>query len=234
MPNSPNFPKSVSDRLKIRRPGGGRGPRFPVKTNPQVCYNDFMDENPINHPGVPLEAYHTLGRKTFVMSFLGTLSGPIVLLFVSIALFIAGGEPFLKDVSGHDFGPYAFLGAWCALGLAVLVFLVAFFIAWLAYKNYKFYLSEDSLKIKRGILSKKEIAIPYRQIQDVDIERDLSYRMFGVSRLVILTAGNEEEKRSGDDESEGILPAIDKDLAEWLQNELLRRANVQKVTETKP
>jgi uncharacterized membrane protein YdbT with pleckstrin-like domain len=68
----------------------------------------------------------------------------------------------------------------------------------------------------------------------VDIERNISYRMFGVSRIVILTAGNEEEKKSGEDESEGILPAIDKDLAEWLQAELLKRANVQKVTEEKP
>ncbi len=132
------------------------------------------------------------------------------------------------------FWPYAILAGLCALGLAVIIFFIALLATWLHYKNLKFCLGEDSLKIKRGIFDKEEVAIPYRQIQDVDIERNVSYRMFGVSRLVILTAGNEEEKKPGEDESEGILPALDKDLAEWLQSELLRRANVQKVTETKP
>ena len=192
-----------------------------------------MDENPINHPGVAEETYHTLGRKTFIMSLMGVVSAPIIFLIISIGLFVASAEPFSKNISGYNAQPYAMIAAWFALALALMIFLIAFLVTWLAYKNYKFYLGEDSLKIKRGILSKEEIAIPYRQIQDVDIERDLSYRMFGVSRLVILTAGNQEEKKSGQDESEGILPAIDKDLAEWLQAELLKRANVQKVTEEK-
>lgn len=192
-----------------------------------------MDENPINHPGVQEEVYHTLGNKTFVMSLLGTISAPIILLIVAIVLFVASGGPWLQNLGGHDARPYAMIAGWSALGIAVLVFLIALLVTWLAYKNYKFFLGEDSLKIKRGILSKEEIAIPYRQIQDVDIERDLSYRMFGVSRLVILTAGQEEDRKSGENESEGILPAVDKDLAEWLQTQLLSRANVQKVTEEK-
>jgi len=99
------------------------------------------------------------------------------------------------------------------------------------YSRYKFCLGDDSLKIKRGILYKEEVAIPYRQIQDVDIKRDLSFQMLGLSRIVIITAGHEEDEKPGDDDTEGILPALDKDLAEWLQAELLRRANVQKVTE---
>jgi uncharacterized membrane protein YdbT with pleckstrin-like domain len=196
-----------------------------------------MDENPTTHPGVAEEVYHTLGRKTFVMSLLGMISAPIVLLLVSAALFVLSGEPFLKTgigSSAFDARPYAMLAGWCAFGLALVVFLIALLVTWLNYKNLKFFLGEDSLKIKRGILNKEEVAIPYRQIQDVDIERNISYRMFGVSRLVILTAGNEEEKKPGQDESEGILPALDKDLAEWLQSELLKRANVQKVTEAKP
>ncbi len=57
--------------------------------------------------------------------------------------------------------------------------------------------------------------------------------MIGLSRIVILTAGHEEDEKPGDDDSEGILPALDKDLAEWMQAELLKRANVQKVTEEK-
>jgi uncharacterized membrane protein YdbT with pleckstrin-like domain len=150
-----------------------------------------MDENPINHPGVAEETYHLLGRKTFIMSLMGALSTPIVLLIISILLFIASGQAFLKNISGYDAQSFAMLGGWIALGLAAVVFLIAFLMAWLTYSNFKFLLGEDSLKIKRGILSKEEIAIPYRQIQDVDIERDLSYRMFGVSRVFIFNAGQE-------------------------------------------
>ncbi len=69
------------------------------------------------------------------------------------------------------------------------------------------------MKIKRGILNKEEVAIPYRQIQDVDIRRDISFQMLGLSRIVILTAGHEDNEKPGDDDTEGILPALDKDLA---------------------
>jgi uncharacterized membrane protein YdbT with pleckstrin-like domain len=89
------------------------------------------------------------------------------------------------------------------------------------------------LKIRRGILSKEETAIPYRQIQDVDIEQNISERIWGVARLAILTAGHEEAKEGDEDTSAGILPAIDRALAESLQTELLKRADVEKVTEGK-
>jgi uncharacterized membrane protein YdbT with pleckstrin-like domain len=94
-------------------------------------------------------------------------------------------------------------------------------------------MAEDSLKIKRGILSKTENAIPYRQIQNVDIERSFMFQMLGLSRLIILTAGHEDENVKGTDEAEGVIPAVDQKIASWLQTELLKRADVQKVVETK-
>ena len=170
------------------------------------------------------------------MMLLGRISAPIILLFISAALFVLDSswvQIIPANLLQYNLQPYVFLAAWAILCIACIVVLVILFAAWLEYANFKFCLGEDSLKIKKGILSKEEVAIPYRQIQDVDIERNLSYRIWAVSRLVILTAGYEEEKKSDADESEGILPAIDKDLAEWLQAELLKRANVQKVTEAK-
>lgn len=95
-------------------------------------------------------------------------------------------------------------------------------------------MTEDSLKIKRGIFSKTENAIPYRQIQNVDIERDLVFQMLGLSRLIILTAGHEDEPKGvpyGSDESEGVIPAIDQKLAEYLQTELLKRADIEKTVQ---
>ena len=92
-------------------------------------------------------------------------------------------------------------------------------------------MSEDSFKIKRGIFNKVEDAIPYRQVQDVDIERSLLFLILGLSRVIILTAGHEDEKDTAGDESEGVIPAVDKSLAEWLQTELLKRADIQKTVQ---
>ena len=67
-------------------------------------------------------------------------------------------------------------------------------------------LDDDALKIRRGILSKEETAIPYRQIQDVDIEQNISDRIWGVARLAILTAGHEEAKEGDEDTLKASFP----------------------------
>jgi putative membrane protein len=192
-----------------------------------------MQETPITHPGVPEEVYHTMGKKTFWIFFLERAHAAFILLILTIVLFMIAQQSFLASTPVGDLTNYAAMTAWICLALFVAAFLITFLVAWLIYINYKYCLGDDSLKIKRGILNKEEVAMPYRQIQDVDIRRDLSFQMLGLSRIVILTAGHEDEKPE-DDESEGILPALDKDLAEWMQAELLKRANVQKVTEEAP
>jgi len=199
-----------------------------------------MDENPPSHPGIPEESYtyQKLGGKTLMIFVLQRIGAPFILLLVSIGLFSVQGENFITQVPIANFATYINLIAWACLVLFAIFFLLAFFISWLIYINFKFALGDNSLKIKRGILNKEEVAIPYRQIQDVDIDRDIGFQLMGLSRIVILTAGHEDSTVNGDEtggggDSEGYLPALDKDLAEWLQAELLKRANIQKVVETK-
>ena len=192
-----------------------------------------MDETPITHQGVPVEVYHTMGKKTFWIFLLQRVQAAFILFLLTIVLLVISQQAFLASTQIGNLTGYAVMAAWMCLALFIVVFAITLLIAWLIYKNYKFCLGDDSLKIKRGVLNKEEVAIPYRQIQDVDIRRDLSFQMIGLSQIVILTAGHDEDEKPGDDDSEGILPALDKDLAEWLQAELLKRANVQKVTEEK-
>lgn len=192
-----------------------------------------MEEAPITHPGVPQATYHTLGKKTFWMFVLERINTAAVVLLVAICLFAVKDQAFLKNIPAiGDVTGYMNMITWTVFGIFVVIFLAVLLIAWLTYANYKFYLDDDALRIKRGIFNKEEISMPYRQIQTVNIERDLGFQMMGLSRIVILTAGQDESK-GDEDQSEGILPALDKDLAEWLQAELLKRANVQKVTEEK-
>ena len=54
-----------------------------------------MDENPITHPGVPEEVYHTMGKKTFWIFLLQRAHAAFILLLLAIALFVFGQQSFL-------------------------------------------------------------------------------------------------------------------------------------------
>ena len=165
-----------------------------------------------------------LGSRAFSLIASKHMRFAIILLIIAVAAFIGrnivGSSQFMNQVV-----------LW-ALGLFVIFLGYAFLAGWLVYANYTFSLEGDAFKISRGVFSKKETAIPYRQIRDVNIERSLYQRIYGVSKLVILTVG-EEGLSSG--VSESVIPVvdnIDKNLAVAFQAELLKRANVQKVSQS--
>ncbi len=182
---------------------------------------------------VPLDQYRRLGRKTLWIFIINYLAVPIVLLIVAIGLGVANGAGVFAKTPAGNLSDYASWGAVAFSALAIVIFLITLIVAWLIYINYLFMLSDDALKIRRGVFSREEIAIPYRQIQDVDIDQSFVDRIWGVARLVVLTAGHEDEPQP-EGESEGILPVIDKKLAEQLQAELLKRTDVQRVSEVEP
>ena len=174
---------------------------------------------------VPLDTWNRLGSRTYW-------------LFVSQKLEVAGGF-FLVAIlfsiaRSLSIAPKATVPF---LGLAGITCFIIFFIAlgyaflssWILYKSHEYCLAEDALKIRQGIITKTELAIPYRQIQNVSIERTFSDQILGLSRLVILTAGEDSDNKGSGGESEGLLPALDKNLAAELQNELIKRADVEKV-----
>jgi len=113
--------------------------------------------------------------------------------------------------------------------ISSIIVLITLFLTWLEYSSYGFFLDENSFKVRRGIIQKEEISIPYRQIQSVNIKRSLFDQIIGINKLIILTAGTEDKEEKIKTESEAILPAIDKNLAQKIQEELLRRANIEQV-----
>lgn len=191
-----------------------------------------MSNNTIGQPAEK-QGYQTLGKKVLWLFFLQTSPSAFILLFISIILFIFSFQPLSANILIGNMQKNTLWVTLITFIISLIIGAVSFVSAWLIYKNYLFLMAEDSFKIKRGVLNKTENAIPYRQIQNVDIERSLFFQMLGLSRLIILTAGHEDEGVKGSDEAKGIIPAIDKKLAEQLQTELLRRAEVQKVTEDK-
>lgn len=119
-----------------------------------------------------------------------------------------------------------------ALALLLLVFFLllvgAVIIAFFQYIAYEFMLDEHALKIRSGIINIEVEAVPFRQIQSVDVERDLLYRVIGISRLVIFTSATEDPGTG--EKAEVVIPAIDKNVGYAIQEELLKRANIERVT----
>lgn len=172
--------------------------------------------------------YQNLGPKTFWF-FVSERSVTSIIFFV-LALLLAIAR--VKFVSPDIAGLLRF-ASWGSLIIAIIAFLVAFISAKLAYKSLAFMLSEDALKIRHGVMTQEEKAIPYRQIQNIEIERSISQRFAGLSRVIIATATNDDPNTKSEHEGHNILPAMDADVALRFQAELLKRANIQKVIQVK-
>ena len=184
-----------------------------------------------NSQAASSQGYQTLGKKVLWLFFLQFSPVALVFFLISVGLLALSAQPFLADTLWGDIQTYVAIAAIIALIIFLVALATSFIVAKLIYENYVFLMAEDSFKIKRGVLNKTENAIPYRQIQNVDIERDIVFQALGLSRLIILTAGHEDETVKNRYEAEGVISAVDYKLAEWLQTELLRRADIQKTVE---
>jgi uncharacterized membrane protein YdbT with pleckstrin-like domain len=163
----------------------------------------------------PSQKFERLGWKTFWIFMLDNAKAAIAVLLLAILSSVFLGNNIVTR------------SLW---GIFVLVLALVILATWLVYTRYGYMLDVDAFKMKRGVLGQEIVAIPYRQIQDIDIERSLFHRMFGVSKLAVLTAGHSDAD-DGQSDSEAEIPLLDKNLALTLQQELLSKANVQKVTQ---
>jgi len=119
---------------------------------------------------------------------------------------------------------------------AILVYLFSFvfvllligeFYTNLAYKNWKFELAQNELKIEKGIIWKKYSAIPYERIQNIEIRRGILARIIGFSTLDVQTAGSHYTGNNTGAMSEGHIPAIAvkkaEDIREFLMKKISRK-----------
>ncbi len=106
--------------------------------------------------------------------------------------------------------------------IIVLIVIVAYIIAKLEYHFYRYKLSGDGFYKEHGIIAKKYTTIQYEKIQNIDIQQSIVARIIGIYILHIQTAGN-----SGVTRAEGILPGVEKEEAERLKNELLKRSRMR-------
>lgn len=113
----------------------------------------------------------------------------------------------------------------CLYTLSIVAFMAGYIISRLTYHFYTFTLEEFDLRLKRGILHLETVSIPYRQIQDVNINRSLFYRILGVSKVIIDSAAHEEASELN--ETDIILEPINKEIADEIRVLLQRKIGVQ-------
>ena len=107
--------------------------------------------------------------------------------------------------------------------LFIFCFIFSYLWARLSYRFWKYEITEDAVRIEKGVIWKKYISIPYERIQNVDIYRGILARILGLSTLNIQTAGYSGAGGRGM-WSEGNIPGVSVDIAEQLRNDLIKRA----------
>lgn len=145
-------------------------------------------------------------------------TGPLVALLwalvpIVIIGFAWGGNALLQKTSLVTLPWVKILGIIFLFGV-----ILDYIWARLFYNSYFFELTEDNIKIERGVIYKKYISIPYERIQNVDICRGLMARILRLSDLQIQTAGY-----SGAILTEGRLPGLLPEDAEKIREDLIQR-----------
>jgi putative membrane protein len=113
--------------------------------------------------------------------------GTILLRFIkempSTVVALPAALSFMSDKGLTRFLYYA-----AAIGVVVIFF------NWLAWSRYRYGVGEREIVIEKGILNRTRRSIPFDRIQDVDIERSLLARIFGLAKVRVETgAGGKDE-----------------------------------------
>ena len=168
-----------------------------------------------------LNIKYTLGKKVYWFLFFKNHKKTIIfLIFLIFAIYFINTDifkeklPLFSTVITSGILTLWFTSAFFGL---IIILLVSTFER---YHQHKFILFEHSFNIRKGIFMVKEKVIPYRHIQNVDIEQPYHYRIFGIAKLNITTARAENLEQN---KGLNLIPIIDKNLAKKLSDFLIKQ-----------
>ena len=119
-----------------------------------------------------------------------------------------------------------------ASGIALVVvawFLIALAYQLVYYQRFEYELTEDTLDIASGVVSRRNREIPVGRVQNVDISRNVFQRALGIAQINLETAGGSS--------TEASLRYVSHEEAKRLQSELgrlKRGASVEEAAESAP
>ncbi len=172
-------------------------------------------------------AYYNLGRKTFIFFVLQNSTGAIGVLFLAIVMGIIGA---LMGAGASGLAGIVTAATGLLFVVAVVVEIGGIITARLKYNTSRVMLDNSALHVVKGILSKSEVAIPYRRLQSVAIKQSVLYRIVGVGHVVITTTTDLEQPGETPNEADDeVVPLMDYDLAAAVADQLTKRAEVERM-----
>lgn len=110
-----------------------------------------------------------------------------VLNWFFLALLMGGGAVFAA-VQWEEYQHWILAPVCTFLGFILVINLVTPYLAW---QRWRFYVDGELLLARYGILWIVEKAIPISRLQHVDLYRGFLERIFGLTTLIVFTAGTE-------------------------------------------
>ncbi|MFA6494866.1 MAG: PH domain-containing protein [Candidatus Paceibacterota bacterium] len=173
--------------------------------------------------------YYSLGQKTFAFFVLQNSTGMVGVLLLGLVLGVIRtfvvASALMSGIAGFI---NAMMGG--VFIVAIILEIAGVITARLKYNTSRVMLDDTALHIVKGIVSKSEVAIPYRRLQSIAIKQSLLYRIVGVGHVVITTTTDLEQpgeiSSEADDE---VVPLMDYDLATAVAGQLTKRAEVERM-----
>jgi membrane protein YdbS with pleckstrin-like domain len=130
-------------------------------------------------------------------------------VFALLLLLIAAGAEFLlRDPLGLPRGTIL-------LPVLILSIWIVFFGPARRFRRWGYLMDGEELQVRRGLMTQVHTVVPLDRVQHIDIAQGPLERSFGVSRLIVHTAGTLH--------SQVLLPGLPRETAERMRNEIRER-----------
>ncbi len=105
---------------------------------------------------------------------------------------------------------------------------ITFIRAYIYYRSYGYEIDHNTLRVRKGVLSIHEAAVPFEKIENVDIFRGILHRMLGLSSIYIQTAGYSESTEAVFERHPGFVSEAGIDGVSVEEAEKIRHSLMQK------
>jgi membrane protein YdbS with pleckstrin-like domain len=137
-------------------------------------------------------------------------------ILFALVLLAAAAIPAFASSDETGIAPASILG-----GLAILLLYPALIGPVRRYRSWGYRLDEEELQLRHGIWTHVETLVPLRRVQHLDVAQGPLERAFGVTRLVLHTAGTAN--------SQVVVPGLSRATAEGIRDEI--RAQIRQEPE---
>lgn len=128
-----------------------------------------------------------------------TISLAIILATVITQVLVVGLD---DEVTNQEFLYYVW--SW-VVGSLVLLWTLGYWIAYLWITNLAYSIEDERVVISKGIITKKNVSIPYAAITDFTLSRSLYERWLGIATIFVQTAGQGAQAGGHEGRLEGLV-----------------------------